>query len=87
MVYNFNASDLSVPHFEAKHKKKRIFRKEAGSFLRVRCNNCEETNITYSHSQSDIKCKGCYIPIMKCTGGRAVILNGSTFKKIDNRFY
>ena len=68
------------------HKKKRVFRHSNGHFLLVKCKDCEETNVCYSHSQTSIKCKGCSGLILKSTGGKAQLTNKAKAKKAESAY-
>lgn len=71
-------------HTPEVYKKNRVFRSSNGYFMHVRCNDCEEQTVCYSHSQSDIKCNGCSGLILKSTGGMARIVNKARSKIAEN---
>ena len=68
------------------YKKDRVYRQSNGYFMHVRCNDCEEQTVCYSHSQTDIRCKGCSGLILKSSGGKAIIVNKARSKIADNNY-
>ncbi|MBS3815469.1 MAG: 30S ribosomal protein S27e [Hadesarchaea archaeon] len=42
-------------------------------FLRVKCSDCENEQVVYSHSSVEIECQVCGKTIAKPTGGKAEI--------------
>lgn len=68
------------------YKKNRVFRQANGYFMHVKCMDCEELTLCYSHSQSDMKCKGCSSLILKSTGGFAKLVNKAKTKKAENTY-
>lgn len=66
------------------YKKDRVFRQSNGYFMHVKCHDCEEQTICYSHSQTDMKCKGCSGLILKSTGGMAKLVNKARSKVAEN---
>lgn len=77
--------DLSVPAYTPYiHKKKRVFRQTGGHFLHIICADCEQRTVAYSHSQTNIKCKGCSALLVKSTGGTAEIVGKTKSKKAES---
>lgn len=68
------------------YKKNRVFRESNGYFMHVKCENCEELTLCYSHSQTDIKCKGCSEMVLKSTGGMAKLVNKAKTRKAENSY-
>lgn len=81
-MQNFGAS---VSDSET-YKKDRVFRQSNGYFMIVKCADCEEQTICYSHSQTDMKCKGCSNLILRSTGGMAKLTNKARSKVAENTY-
>ena len=80
-------SKLQYPaHNPNIHKKKKVFRTCKGSFMHVKCAECDEQTICYSHSQMSIKCDKCGTMILKSSGGKALLMNSATFKIAENKY-
>ncbi len=47
--------------------------KQRSKFLRVRCNDCENEQVVYSHVSSIVKCKVCGKTLAVPHGGKAEI--------------
>jgi len=56
--------------------------KPKSNFLSVQCTSCQEKQVIFSHSTSDINYKSCGNPIAKKTGGKASIL-GEIISTLD----
>lgn len=69
---------------QSAHKKKRVFRQSRGYFMHIICADCEQRAICYSHSQTDIRCKGCSGLLVKSTGGAAEIVGKTKSKKAED---
>jgi len=55
-------------------KKEHILIPTPGSkFQKVKCKECEEENIVYSHASTQVTCKSCGNVIAEPTGSRAII--------------
>jgi small subunit ribosomal protein S27e len=52
------------------------------NFLQIKCSKCEEKNIVYSHTTTNIYCKSCNEIIAVKSGGRAKI-NGDLINPLD----
>lgn len=77
--------NLGLPVYTPEtYKKNRVFRHSNGNFILVKCGSCGEQTICYSHSQSDMKCKGCAELILKSTGGAAELVNKARSKVAEN---
>lgn len=46
---------------------------EKPEFLEVKCTDCENEQILYSHSSMEVKCKVCGKTLSKPTGGKSEI--------------
>ncbi len=78
---------LGLPVCESDtYKKDRVFRSSNGHFMLVKCADCEELTVCYSHSQTDMKCKGCSSLILKSTGGMAKLVNNARSKTAENNY-
>ncbi|HET7643320.1 MAG TPA: 30S ribosomal protein S27e, partial [Nitrososphaeraceae archaeon] len=51
-------------------------------FLHIKCSKCEEKNIVYSHTTTNIYCKSCNEVLAVKSGGRAKI-NGYLINSLD----
>jgi len=69
---------------KANYKKSRVFRAATGHFLLLKCADCEDQTVCYSHSQAHIKCKVCSGSLMKPTGGMAKVMNKARSKIAEN---
>ena len=56
--------------------------KPNSNFLHIQCSKCEEKNIVYSHTTSNIYCKSCNELLADRSGGRAKI-NGNLLNPLD----
>jgi small subunit ribosomal protein S27e len=56
--------------------------KPNSAFLNIQCSKCEETNIIYSHTTSNIFCKSCNELLAERSGGKAKI-NGNLISALD----
>ncbi|ORD93701.1 ribosomal prt S27 [Enterospora canceri] len=80
-------AQLQIPRNEtAVHKKRRVFRTANSYFMHVKCRNCEETTVCYSHSQTDVRCCMCASVLATATGGKAALVEGAAFKKVENTY-
>lgn len=43
------------------------------SFLRVKCTDCENEQVLYSHSSTEVECQICGKTLVKPSGGKAEI--------------
>ena len=78
---------LQLPHDESKiYKKRRIYRTCNSYFMYVKCKDCGETTICFSHSQSTVRCGMCNSVLLKPTGGKARLIPGTGFKVIENQY-
>ena len=78
---NLPMLNLHLPAYTPNvHKKKRVFKESKGYFMFVKCSDCEEQTVCYSHSQTNIHCKGCSAMILKSTGGTAELVNKAKSK-------
>ncbi|KAI5153033.1 small subunit ribosomal protein S27e [Enteropsectra breve] len=69
------------------HKKKTVYKQAKGYFNKIRCSGCEQETVCYSHSQTDIKCKGCSAPLVKSKGGRAQLVDEDAgVKRVENEY-
>lgn len=77
--------NLSIPAYTPNiHKKKRVFRQAKGYFMHIICADCEQRTVAYSHSQTNVKCKGCSALLVRSTGGTAEIVGKTKSKKAEN---
>ncbi len=51
-------------------------------YHKVKCTQCQESTIVYSHSTRDIKCKSCQELLVQKTGGKSHIL-GEILETLD----
>jgi len=64
-------------------KKERIsIPKPRSTFLLVKCPKCDNEQIVYSMTNSDVGCKVCETPIAEKAGGKANIL-GIILRRLD----
>jgi small subunit ribosomal protein S27e len=56
--------------------------KPNSAFLNIECSNCQEKNIIYSHTTSNIYCKSCKELLAERSGGKAKI-NGNLLNSLD----
>ena len=52
------------------------------NFLHIKCSKCEEKNIVYSHTTTNIYCKSCNEILAVPSGGRAKI-TGDLIDRLD----
>ncbi|KAL6121447.1 ribosomal prt S27 [Nucleospora cyclopteri] len=79
--------NLQIPRDESKtHKKRRVFRTCKSYFMYVKCKDCGETVICFSHSQTSINCSQCSSLLVTPTGGKAKILEGNAIKQAENQY-
>ena len=52
------------------------------NFLHIKCSNCEEKNIIYSHTTTNIHCKSCNEILAVKSGGKAKI-SGDLINPLD----
>lgn len=77
--------NLGLPVYTPEiYKKNRVFRQANGYFMYVKCAECEEQTVCYSHSQSDVKCGGCSTVVLKSTGGLAKLVNKAKSKAAES---
>ncbi|KAJ1504361.1 40S ribosomal protein S27, partial [Coelomomyces lativittatus] len=79
--------DLLNPSLESerrKHKLKRLVPSPNSYFLDVRCHGCTIINVVFSHAQTVVLCHSCQAIIAQPTGGRARLIEGSSFRRKDN---
>lgn len=48
-------------------------KKQASKFLRMRCNDCGNEQIVYSHSSTLVKCQVCSKTLVVPRGGKAEV--------------
>ncbi len=65
------------------HMKQILIPKPVSRFLLVRCDNCNNETIIYSHTTKSINCRSCNELLVESTGGRAKI-HGEIVKQLDN---
>ncbi|TNJ30170.1 Ribosomal protein S27 [Giardia muris] len=53
-----------------KHKLKRLVKSPNAYFVEVKCANCGEITILYSHANTPVFCTGCTTQISIPTGGK-----------------
>ena len=51
-------------------------------FQKIKCSECEEEQIVYSHTTTVIKCNSCGNPIAQPTGSKAILF-GKISETID----
>ena len=56
--------------------------KPNSAFLNIECLKCQEKNIIYSHTTSNIYCKSCKELLAERSGGKAKI-NGNILNSLD----
>lgn len=78
---------LQIPRDESTtHKKKKVFRTCNTYFMHIKCEECGTQALCYSHSQTDIKCKLCSTLILKSSGGKGKLTEGTAFKVAVNEY-
>ncbi|KAK9508863.1 hypothetical protein O3M35_006322 [Rhynocoris fuscipes] len=73
-----SAKDLLYPSTEEQsrvHKKKSLIPHTKSYFNRVKCENCQNIQIIYSHATTTIKCFKCGIVLTRKTGGKCELIN------------
>ncbi|KAF5141098.1 40s ribosomal protein s27 [Vairimorpha ceranae] len=87
LIYqNFDLAFPTKEKLERTHKTKNLYAVPTGYFMQVLCEGCKGVTLCYSHSQRNMNCKGCGDPILKSTGGKAVLVGDCAFKKLDYNF-
>ena len=56
--------------------------KPNSAYLNIECSKCQEKNIIYSHTTSNIYCKSCNELLAERSGGKAKI-NGNLLNTLD----
>ncbi len=56
--------------------------KPKSSFLLVKCTKCENEQVIYSMTNSNVNCKICETPLVEKTGGKANIY-GVILRRLD----
>ncbi len=56
------------------HKKKRLLPIPNSRFIKIRCKNCGNEQITFSHASMRVRCNVCNELLAEPTGGKAKIL-------------
>ena len=59
-----------------------LFPKPGSTFNKVKCHECEEEQIVFSHSTAQVICNSCGNVLSKATGSKAQI-NGKILDSID----
>ncbi|KCV72894.1 hypothetical protein, variant [Fonticula alba] len=73
------AKDLLNPNPQAekqKHKLDRLVQSPNSYFMDVKCRDCYQVNVVFSHAQSVVLCAGCSAVLCHPTGGKARIVEG-----------
>ncbi len=63
--------------------KQDLIPKPRSKFLLVRCKECSNEVIVYSHTTKNIHCKSCNNLLVEKSGGYAII-NAEIVKRVDN---
>ncbi|XP_075250625.1 small ribosomal subunit protein eS27-like [Convolutriloba macropyga] len=66
---------------EGRHKRKRIVPKPNSFFMDVKCPGCFNITTIFSHAQTVVLCAGCQTVLCQPTGGKARLVEGSSFRK------
>ena len=56
--------------------------RKPSKFLTVKCSGCENEQIIYSHSTTNVNCSVCNQFIVKATGGKSII-NGTVINALS----
>lgn len=52
-------------------------------FMKVRCKECSNEQVVFSHSTMRVKCLKCNAILMEPTGGKAVLVGGEVVEEYD----
>mmetsp|Transcript_25978 Transcript_25978/g.40643 ORF Transcript_25978/g.40643 Transcript_25978/m.40643 type:complete len:84 (+) Transcript_25978:90-341(+) len=63
------------------HKIKRLIPTPESYFMQVKCPQCENITLVFSHSQSSMTCKSCSKILCYPTGGKVKLTCGVFFSK------
>ena len=72
-------ADLLVPdqrQQDSLHKLKRLVQRPNSYFIDIKCKVCKTLNHTFSHAQSEIRCKNCNELLAVPTGGKLELMDG-----------
>nr|UXY86772.1 40S ribosomal protein S27 [Cryptomonas paramecium] len=78
---NFSKINITISRHKekTKHKLKRLIPSPNSFFMDVKCPGCLHDNVIFSHSQISIYCKKCNTIMCRPTGGKAMLMEGSSF--------
>lgn len=77
--------DLLHPNVDLenrRHKLKRLVQSPNSHFIDIKCKNCRKVNHTFTHAQSTIKCKQCQETLATPSGGKILIKDGNSVRKM-----
>ena len=60
-----------------------LLRKAKSRFIVVKCKSCGNTQVTFSHAASEVKCNVCGNLLLVPTGGKAKIVGGEIIKTLE----
>ncbi len=60
----------------------RLIPKPRSKFLKVRCKNCGNEQIFFSHTTTLIKCNVCNTVLAKPSGGKAILTNCEVIQQL-----
>ncbi|XP_055134390.1 small ribosomal subunit protein eS27-like [Symphalangus syndactylus] len=78
------AKDLLHPSAEekkTKHKKKRLVQSPNSYFMDVKCPGWYKITTVFSHEPTVVLCVGCRTPLCQPTGGKAMLMEGCSFRR------
>ncbi|ABL78045.1 30S ribosomal protein S27e [Thermofilum pendens] len=56
------------------HERKALIPQPRSKFLKIRCPDCGNILVTYSHASTKVKCPKCGKILVEPTGGKALII-------------
>jgi len=70
----------SAAEEKSKHKLKRLVQSPNSFFMDVKCDECFQITIVFSHAKTKVSCENCSKIIATPTGGRARLSEGCKFR-------
>ncbi|KCZ79389.1 hypothetical protein H312_03228 [Anncaliia algerae PRA339] len=67
------------------NKRKKLIPEPNGAFLDVKCKECSNTSIIYTHSQTKIACKGCGYVLITPSGGKGLLGENILFRPFGKK--
>ena len=63
-----------------KHKLKRLVQSPNSYFMDVKCEECFQISVVFSHAQTVVTCENCSKVICTPSGGKAILKEGCKFR-------